>query len=184
MKNKGFTLMEMIVTVGILAILALIAIPGFTKWMPNIKLRSALQDMYSSILFTRTTAIKKNSQICLVFNQPIMGTSSLFTIFKDKNRNFTYESGLDEILAVRSYGDFDDITYNYAGEIVDGVIVPGFFKNNQGLFAIAYRGNGFPFPPLPLPFGEEFVGCNVILINKNGKIGRVYLSVTGSIMIK
>lgn len=183
MKAKGFTLMEMIVVIGILAVLASIAIPGFTKWMPNIKLRSALQDMYLSLNFARTTAIKKNCQVCFVFNQPIMGTNSLFTIFKDKNRNFIYESGLDEILAVRSYGDFENITYNYAGEVIDGIIYPGFYKNDQGLFAIACRGNGLVFPPY-IPEDEIFTGCNVMLINKKGKIGRVFISVTGNITIK
>ncbi|MBW1763711.1 MAG: prepilin-type N-terminal cleavage/methylation domain-containing protein, partial [Deltaproteobacteria bacterium] len=35
MNRKGFTLLELMVILGIFAILATIAIPGFNAWIPN-----------------------------------------------------------------------------------------------------------------------------------------------------
>jgi prepilin-type N-terminal cleavage/methylation domain-containing protein len=49
MKNKscditgrsGFTLIELMVTIGVLAIMAAVAIPGFSRWLPSYHLKSA-----------------------------------------------------------------------------------------------------------------------------------------------
>lgn len=66
--NSGFTIMEMMVVIGILAIAAAIAVPGFIGWLPNYKLRSGAEDIQSTLQLTRQTAIKQNDTAIVSFN--------------------------------------------------------------------------------------------------------------------
>jgi len=58
--GAGFTLVELMVTIGLFAILAGIAIPGFSKWLPGYHLKSAARDFFSNLQLAKLEAIKQN----------------------------------------------------------------------------------------------------------------------------
>ena len=66
--NSGFTIMEIMVVIGIIAIAGAIAVPGFIGWFPNYKLRSGAEDIQSTLQLTRQTAIKQNKTAIVSFN--------------------------------------------------------------------------------------------------------------------
>mgnify|MGYP001053023738 CR=1 FL=1 len=68
MKKNGFTLIELIVVIAIMGIAAAIAIPGFSRWLPDSRLKSATRDVYSNMQSAKLGAIKENGQWALVFN--------------------------------------------------------------------------------------------------------------------
>ncbi len=59
--EKGFTLIEMGVTMGIMAILAAIAIPMFSVMIPDYKLKQAAQDLYSNLQNVKMAAVRTNN---------------------------------------------------------------------------------------------------------------------------
>ncbi|MBW2610213.1 MAG: GspH/FimT family pseudopilin [Deltaproteobacteria bacterium] len=65
--SSGFTLMEIIVTCAILAILAAVAIPAFSSWLPEYRLKSAVRDLYSNTQLARVMAIKNNESYRMIF---------------------------------------------------------------------------------------------------------------------
>jgi Tfp pilus assembly protein FimT len=65
----GFTLFELAIIVAIIAALASMAVPAFSVWMPNYKLRSAARDIYSNLQMARLGAVKQNKQWAIVFDQ-------------------------------------------------------------------------------------------------------------------
>ena len=56
-KHNGFTLVDLVATVSVLGILITVAIPAFSKWLPDQRLKSAARDLYTSMQLTKIGAI-------------------------------------------------------------------------------------------------------------------------------
>ncbi len=67
-KYSGFTLIELLIAIVVLSVLAGIAIPAFSLWYPNYRLRSAGVDLYTNFQLTKSKAIGNNREYALVFN--------------------------------------------------------------------------------------------------------------------
>lgn len=66
--KEGFTLVEIIVTIGIIAILVLIAVPPFRSFLQNRRLTLAAEELYSALVLARSEAVKRNQTIFVRFN--------------------------------------------------------------------------------------------------------------------
>jgi type IV fimbrial biogenesis protein FimT len=67
-KAAGFTLLELVVVIAIVAIMAAVSFPAITKWLPNYKLKGAAMDLYSRMQFAKSEAIRANSQYAVIFD--------------------------------------------------------------------------------------------------------------------
>jgi len=100
-KRNGFTTLELMVTIGIIAILTAIAVPSYIKWLPGYRLRSATNDVYSAMQLARLRAVKENGRVGVSFTNG-NGKSGKFRVFFDKNNSGIYESNKDNII---KYGE-------------------------------------------------------------------------------
>lgn len=57
----GFTLIEMLMAMVMLAIVTGFAIPVFAKWLPNYNLKTAARDVFSNMQLAKLEAVKQNS---------------------------------------------------------------------------------------------------------------------------
>ena len=62
-EDKGFTLLELIVTMAIAAILATVAVPGFTESIIRNRLTTYNNQLVAAFNLARSEAIKRNQQI-------------------------------------------------------------------------------------------------------------------------
>lgn len=79
MKDDGLSLMELLVVITLLGILAAIAIPSFSHWMPDIRLRGSARDLKSDMELAKLMAIRQNAHVALTFNT----ANDLYTVFLD-----------------------------------------------------------------------------------------------------
>lgn len=68
--DNGFTMMEVMIVVALIGILALTAIPTFSVWIPDYRLKGAVQDIYSNLQLTKMEAIRTKSNQSLTFFSP------------------------------------------------------------------------------------------------------------------
>lgn len=62
---RGFTLVELMVTLAVAAVLIAIAAPSFNEVTTGSKLRSQAQDLAAGALLARSEAIKRNQEVTL-----------------------------------------------------------------------------------------------------------------------
>jgi type II secretion system protein H len=86
-KDKGFTLVEMMVVIAIMAIISAIAVPNFYSFAAGMKLRSASRDLYSALQKTRMNAIRQNVRWAVEF------TSSTYRVVDCGSDNVCSGSG-------------------------------------------------------------------------------------------
>ena len=67
-KNTGFTFVEMMVTIAIIAITASIAIPNIIGWLPKYRLGNASRAILSVLQQTRLRAVKENTFVTVQFD--------------------------------------------------------------------------------------------------------------------
>ena len=66
--TSGFTLMELMVVIAIIAIISGIAIPNFLSMLPKSRLRSATRDIVSCLQEMKLRAIRENATTVVIFN--------------------------------------------------------------------------------------------------------------------
>lgn len=64
-KGRGFTTVELMVAVGILAILAAVAAPSLMAMVANQRVKTATFDLYSAMSYARSEAIKRSAVVTI-----------------------------------------------------------------------------------------------------------------------
>jgi len=61
--QAGFTLIEMLIGIAIIALLMLAALPNFRIWMQNTQIRTASEGILNGLQFARAEAVRRNANV-------------------------------------------------------------------------------------------------------------------------
>jgi len=100
-KKNGFTTLELMVSIGIVALLTAIAVPSYISWLPGYRLRAAAGDVYSAMQMARLRAVKENGRVGISFTNG-NGKNGKFTVFVDSDNSGIYEPNKDRVV---QYGE-------------------------------------------------------------------------------
>ena len=134
----GFTLMELMITVAVAAILLGLAAPSFTDTIRNNRLTTAANDLLHSTQLARSEAVKRQTPVvvCASANsaaQPPSCSNGAFTdwiVFVDTNNNWSVDA--TEMVLERH-----------------GAVHPLLTVRNDNGGIVSYAPSGFSNPPLP-----------------------------------
>ena len=97
-KNSGFTIIELMIVIGMISILSAIAIPSLMKWMPNYRLKAEARNLYSNMQKAKIEAIKRKQNVLISFVTGTydpdgqIGSYQVF-VHSDTNNDGNYDSG-------------------------------------------------------------------------------------------
>lgn len=178
-KKTGFSLVELMVVMGIMGILMAVGIPSAVSYMPTYRLREAARGLKANLEMAKITSIRRGQRCVICFSpQPYSdrGRVGSFEIFMDSNLDWTEKAadGTDEELLLPSvsmppgvslyYADFTDNGNSQA----DSKLMMGFATSG-----LADRSSSGTFV-----FGEAR------LMNNVGEYYRVLVGPTGQIRLE
>lgn len=100
-KNSGFSMVELLVVIAVMAVISAIAVPNFLSWIPEKRLRSACDELYSNLNYAKMGAIKNNNSWAIVFT-PGAGTYQI-------QRDYGGANTEDKTVMLSDYGS--GVTY-------------------------------------------------------------------------
>ena len=82
-------MLELLIVILTVGVLSSIAIPGFSAWIPNHRLRVAARNLYSDLQLAKLTAVKQNAVSAVIFDS---GSSpGKYYICSDPGTNGTWD---------------------------------------------------------------------------------------------
>jgi prepilin-type N-terminal cleavage/methylation domain-containing protein len=163
--HYGFTLVELMVALSILAVLCSIAIPAYSSWLPDYELKNAVRDLRSNMYLTKMLSIRRNAKYQIAFNTAGKGSYSILKPDGTVDRTVSFER-YDKRGGIRYGGGNATEDAKGAGDPVPGD-------------GVSYQYN-------KTSFNSKGIGSwgYVYLANKKGTAFAVGSRVTGIIVVK
>lgn len=102
-KSRGFTLLELLVTIAVAAILAAIALPNFSSQIASSHAQSLMNQFASDVSWTRSKAVASDETLTLTFNNPACTWQSGIYVNGAFTTTFTAHTMTSNALASGSY---------------------------------------------------------------------------------
>jgi type IV fimbrial biogenesis protein FimT len=87
--DRGLTLIELMVVIGIIAVVSAIAVPNLIGWRGKRQLEAAVNEVQTAINLAKTTAVKRSTPVTILLTTPAHGA----TVFTDTNKNGSMDPG-------------------------------------------------------------------------------------------
>ncbi len=126
---RGFTLIELMIAIALLAILVTLGLPSFTAWISNAKVRTVAESLQTGIRLAQAEAVRQNRSVVLAFTNGIPDPATAITAAASGNRWV--------IQSLAQFGSADG-SFVQAGSLTDiaaGVTI-------EGVSALCFNSNG------------------------------------------
>lgn len=147
--NRGFTLIELMVTIAIVGIVSAIAIPNMIGWRTERQLRGAANNLLSDLQLARIRAIREAETVTALFNAP-----NSYIVFLDNNSNDLLDAGDQELRRV---------TMPTSVIISSASFFPG------GVSRVTYDAKGMPSGNGTVAF-DSSAGTISVIVNSVGRL--------------
>ena len=106
-KKAGFTLIELMIVIAIMAILAGIAAPNFQTYMAQRRLNGAARQVMTDLMAARMKAVSMNQKVKVSF-----GSNHTYQIWNDADGNGTVADNEGDDVERGIHPDYHDVTFS------------------------------------------------------------------------
>ncbi|MFQ5456982.1 MAG: GspH/FimT family pseudopilin [Myxococcota bacterium] len=132
-QTRGFSIVELVVTLSIVAIFVAFATPSLIGWSRTEKVKSGARDISLGLQRAKSFAVKRGNNVIMAFNSPANGS---YQIVNDLNNNCVVNGG-EAVL--------------YSASLGQGVEMPA--------GTITFSSNNAAFETRGLPLGDAAGAC-------------------------
>jgi len=168
-KDSGFTIVELLVGIALIAMITAIAVPNYISWLPNYRLRSASQDLLSNFQKAKLASVKNNVNVAVCFKSDNSGYSA----FVDTNANYADDG--EEMVADVAWSDYKSLVVNLAFNTFD--------TNVGARPCMAFQPTGIPIDGSVDGF-SSVPSREVQISNTNGRSTKMVVSPAGSVYLE
>lgn len=115
--DRGFTFIEMVVVITILAVILAIAVPSAISMIRSQGARTAAYDLYANLVYARSEAVKRNQSITVAATSTSSASWQNGWTVKRGSTTLRDESAHTRVLVC---GDAASLVYSSAGRISSG----------------------------------------------------------------
>jgi type IV fimbrial biogenesis protein FimT len=117
-RSSGFSLVELMIGVAVMAILVTLAVPNFRTWFQNAQIRNAAESITNGLQRARAEAVARNTSV-----QFVLGTGSSWTVsvVGDGTQIDHRDSaeGSSNVTVTVVPGGATTVTFNNLGQVTD-----------------------------------------------------------------
>ena len=185
-RNSGFTLIELMLTIAVAAVIAAVAIPNMRDFIRNNRLAAGSNDLLRSLQMARSEAIKRQQVIAVCassapdLEDPSCSDGKLtgWFVFVDANNNWQRDTG-EEVLDRASVDEGVSVSNDATGKV--SFAPTGFANSTPGQAQVRrvvlcdIRGNQ--------SIGDNSVARTLIIAPTTGRarVSKIYADVTRAI---
>ncbi len=154
-KSYGFTLIELVITLSIIALAVLFSVPSIAEWAPYYRMKGDASTIAGILTTARFEAVKRNQDVVAQFNT----ANETVTVFEDTDGNGTQDAGEPTL---NTYTLSQSVNFGVNGIVADDLNGSGnpptasiTFTNNRVSFAS--NGSATPAGELYLMFDPNTV---------------------------
>jgi len=145
--SRGFTLLEVLVVIALIAFLSVLAAPNLINWHHKARLRGAAENLKGDLEVARLRAIQESGTVSVVFS------ADRYRLFVDNNQDWTPDSpgsllrdrvlppGVNIDLDKTSFGSMNDKTRFFArGTTLNGSVILANRNGDQKKITVSELG--------------------------------------------
>lgn len=167
--QRGFNLLELIVTMGILALMTAILIPAYQSWLDVYRLKSSARGLAGHLEMARSEALSKQKNCAVSFQAKVNGVQYDYIVYLDNSGDYQYDSG-ETLLTTVTFSDLPGISLKSNDISWD--------NNDANEPSVAFDRQG-----LPRVKGGGFGDGTAVLKNSRGSKKTVNVTAVGNIRI-
>jgi prepilin-type N-terminal cleavage/methylation domain-containing protein len=103
-RKGGFTIVELVVALAIMGIAVSVAIPGFSRWLPDYRLKAAATDLYANLQLAKMSAVRDNAEWAIAFNKDFDAYQIRFGTGVNGGYADPGAFGVDKTVILKNYG--------------------------------------------------------------------------------